>query len=660
MQYELDPRLLPPSGASVQCTRCRFVFLALPSGEAVIPSEVSRTSNSSSTQIFGNPYLQQQQQEQAAATPRATKTVGSGVQPARIPVAKPGSGFAQAGATEDTSATLVYGTRGKPPSEEAPARTPERGSATVGAAPASPGKTQVFGALPARPPPSPASTTQVFGAPSLPQGPAPTTTQVFGAVQVPPSAPATTQAFGAASLPATKPPSPTTTQVFGASSIPGAAPKAAGSTTQVFGAGAVRAAVEKEAGRTGSSPKAREEGVPWMAEPGASPSAPRGESGERRAAGSSSGPVPVPPEEPVVAPPRAPVPPPQASAPISAPLNLPPEPLPERGGGTGPSRRLPAFDQAPDMFDRIEREGPPRAAETGGGKERLLIILAAVVVLGLTIWLTYPMWRAREAGLPPEAQRAKDEAVALLRRDDEASRDQAITRLRSVVAQYPKYTEAQAELAVALVLKLDDVKAELELISKQSKRLSEEAQRLSAARASADWVNRVNAARAELENLKTQSQPLSAAVAELTKQVEASQEIVRAAPETEPAADVVARLKAQAVYAGVKGEEHALTLAGRLRKVENPAQWSAIVQAEYGLNASSPQASREEWSQSLQQVRERDRTFIRAYVLGARLALLEQDPATARALLATAEALNPNHTLARKLRAWASASSEAP
>ena len=692
MQYELDPKLLPPAGASVQCTSCRLVFTALPSGEAVVPSDaetlpgqsargdVSRTSNSGSTRIFGNPYLQQQQAERAAATPPATKPVGSGVHLSHKPTAKPAAGPAQEGVKEDATATLSYGSRGNRPDEEAPARTPARGSATVGLAGSAPpgaGKTQVFGAAAVRSPPPSTSTTQVFGAVSLPpQGPAPTTTQVFGAIQLPDSGstpaatpppsppPSATQAFGSASLPSTKPPSPVTTQVFGADSIPGVRPRSAATSTQVFGAGAVRAAAEKAAGRTGSSEKAQEGSAPWLAEPGAGPSAPRGTTGERRSAGASSSPISLPPEESVPMPPPTPVPlPPQASmpvsAPISAPLNLPPEPLPERSG-TGPSRRLPAFNDAPDVFDRLEREGTGRESASGGGKERLLLVLAAVVVLGLTVWLTYPLWRARDAGMPAETLRAKDEAVALLRRDDEASREQALARLRPLVAQFPRYTEAQAELAVALALKLDDTKVELELLSQQATRLRREIEQLRIARAPADWENRVNSARAELEALGTQRQPLEASVAELTKQVDASQQLIRAAPETEPAADVVARLKAQAILAGVLGNEQALPLAERLRKVENPAHWSAISLAEYVLNARSPPATLEEQSQALQEVRGRDNTFIRAYVLGARMALRQKDLATAHSLLDTVEALNPNHALARKLRTWATPAGSAP
>lgn len=601
MQYELDPRLLPPTGASVQCTRCSFVFTALPSGQVLVPKqapgEVSRTSNSSTTRIFGTPY--------AASPPQTSKAPG----------------------TADPDRTPAYGTESNPPYEPAASGTPALGSATPVSAPAVLGKTQVFGAPAPRPSPT---TTQVFGAVSLPPAPSPTTTQVFGAV----------------SLPATKPPSAATTQVFGASSIPTEPPTP--TSTLVYGA-ASPGAKPKPAGRSASSGGKSDDTVPWMVEPGTPPSVSRGVTGERRAVAPPSAPVSLPPEEPVALPPPTPAP-----LPVSAPVSLPPDPLPKQGRVSGPSRRVPAFEQAPEVFDRIDRQEAGQETATGSGRERLLVILAAVVVLSLTAWLTYPAWRNQGAELPPEALRAKDEAVALLRRDDAASREQALARLRPLVAQFPKYTEAQAELGVALSLQLDDTQAELEWIGEQEAQLRKEIHALELAKDPADWSNRVNASKAELESLGTQRRPLEAAVTELTKQVEEALLVIRAAPETEPASDVVARLKAQAVHAGVTGNPQALALAERLRKVETPAQWSAISLAEYGLNARSPPASLEELAQSLQAVRERDNTFIRAYVLGARLALRQRDQATARSLLGTVETLNPNHALARKLRTWAS------
>jgi len=714
------------------------VFTALPSGEAVIPSqsargEASRTSSSSTTRIFGNPYLQQQQQAQRGATPQATRAIGKapgpedatatlsyGSQGQRASEEAPG----KAPGPENATATLSYGSQGQRAGEEAPTRTPARGSATVSPArppPPSASTTQVFGAVsvpqasapgpattqvfgavtpagtPALPPAPSASTTQVFGAASVPSAPprsavgtstqvfgaaaaTPTppatpsasTTQVFGAASVPgarppPPAPSasTTQVFGAVSLPETKPPSPATTQVFGAGAIAGAAPKASATTTQVFGADSIRAA-QKSPERTGAAAGSQSGPVPWP-QTGEHPTAPRVTTHERRAVGASSGPIALPPDSPPAPPSPTPVPlPPQASASrpmtgsISAPISLPPEPLPERGGATGSSRRLSAFEHPSDVFDRLDRPGAEARPQAGAGKERLLVVLAAVLVLGLTIWLTYPMWRSRGAGLPAEALRAKEEAVALLRRDDEASREQAFARLRPLVAQFPKYTEAQAELGVALALKLDDVKVELELLGAQEARLREDIERLTAAQAPGDWESRVNSARAELENLSTQRQPLTLTVEEVTKELEASQRLIRTAPETEPASDVVARLKAQAVQAGVTGSTNALGLAERLRKVENPPHWSAITLAEYGLNAPSPPISLAEYSQALQALRERDKTFIRAYVLGARLALRQEDPAAARTLLETVDALNPHHTLARKLHALAASAAAAP
>jgi len=506
------------------------------------------------------------------------------------------------------------------------------------------------------------TSTQVFGAasatPTPPPAPSPSTTQVFGAASVPaartpPPAPSasTTQVFGAVSLPETKPPSPSTTQVFGAGSIAGAAPKASATTTQVFGAGSIRAA-EKSPERTGASAGSQSGPMPWP-QTGEHPTAPRVTTVERRAVGSNSGPIALPPDSPLA-------PPSPTPGPISAPISLPPEPLPERAGATGSSRRLSAFEHPSDMFDRLDRPGTQARPEAGAGKERLLVVLAAVVVLGLTIWLTYPMWRSRGAGLPAEALRAKDEAVALLRRDDEASREQAFARLRPLVAQFPKYTEAQAELGVALALKLDDTRVELELLGAQESRLRQDMEQLTAAQAPGDWESRVNSARAELESLSTRRRPLELTVEEVTKELEASQRLIRTAPETEPASDVVARLKAQAVQAGVTGSANALGLAERLRKVENPAHWSAISLAEYGLNATSPPASLAEYSQGLQALRERDKTFIRAYMLGARLALRQQDPAAAHTLLETVDALNPHHTLARKLRALTAPAAAAP
>jgi hypothetical protein len=232
--------------------------------------------------------------------------------------------------------------------------------------------------------------------------------------------------------------------------------------------------------------------------------------------------------------------------------------------------------------------------------------------------------------------------------------------LTAVVGRFPKFTEAQAELVVALALQLDDVKVDLELARKEESRLQREISHLELSKATADWSSRVNAYRQELSTLGGQKRSLDTAAADLSKRLEASLSTIRMAPETEPSADVVARVKAQAISEAVNGTPQAVALAERLKKVESNSHWHVLALAEYGLNANSPASALSEVAEQLAQVRARDQTFFRAYVLGARLALRQRDPATAQSLLDAVLALNPNHALARKLQKVAAASASRP
>ena len=373
--------------------------------------------------------------------------------------------------------------------------------------------------------------------------------------------------------------------------------------------------------------------TPWLAEPGPAPARSR----------------PAPsislPEEPVPLASAGLSPFPQAEAPVarsgphassrhSAPLELPPEVLASSPGARAQAASEPA---------------------SGGGKERVLLILAAVVALGLTAWLSYPVWRNRGADLPGDAVAAKDQAVSLLRRDDAASRQQAIQVLRGLTAQYPKFTEAQAELVVALSLQLDDVKAEIELLDAEGNRVQQEMDTLETKKSPVDWQNRVNAHQQDQAALRGQRKPLETSARELTEQLEQLLPGLRAAPETEPSADVVARWKAQAVYAGVRGNAQAIALAERLSKLESPQLWSIVTRVEYALNAPSPVNALPELIDDLAKVRAQDKTFFRAYVLGARMALRLNDRAGAQTLLGTVVALNPNHKLALELQKRAAA-----
>lgn len=638
MKYDLDPRLLPPSGASVQCTRCSYVFTALPSGEVLAPAPAQGGTNpkgtpamGTSTQVFGSPYaasgkppVPSTSTTQVFGAPSIPGATGAPPPADRTPSF--GSGVVPP-PSADRTPTFGSGVIPPPASD----RTPTFGSATLRPGPVesaplpAAGKTQVFGAA-TQPQPSPA-TTQVFGAPSAPaRPPSAATTQVFGAASVGSKAasPAsTTQVFGAAAV-AAKAPSPSTTQVFGAAAV--GAPVATTATTQTFGSTEVQAA--RTAMEAGNS-------APWLAEPGPAPAPSRSTSSVSL------------PEEPLPLPGASLPPFPQPEAPVA------------RSGPHASSRHSAPVELPPEMLASNPSARAHAASEpaSGGGKERLLLILAAVVALGLTAWLSYPVWRNRGTELPGDAVSAKDQAVSLLRRDDAASRQQAINVLRGLTAQYPKFTEAQAELVVALSLQLDDVKAELEILSAEDQRIQQEMNALETKKSQVDWQNRVNAQQQELAAIRGQRKPLETSARELTEQLEQRLTGLRAAPETEPSADVVARWKAQAVYAGVQGNPQAIALSERLSKLESPQLWGLVTRVEYALNAPSPVNALPELIDALAQVRERDKTFFRAYMLGARMALRLNDRAAAQTLLGTVVALNPNHTLALKLQKRAEAPS---
>ncbi|SES96665.1 hypothetical protein SAMN05443639_101777 [Stigmatella erecta] len=613
MRYDLDPRLLPPSGASVQCTRCSFVFTATPSGQILLPGQPA-----------------------SPAGPKATGGVPPSVLNSTLLFGAPPARPAAGAAAPQEDVTPVYGTavQGEPEEGE---KTPAFGTLPPQATPSALNKTQAFGVPPARPS---AETTQAFGAASLPRAPAPSTTQAFGAASLPRApAPSTTQAFGAASIP--QAPSPSATQAFGAASIPQAP---APSATQAFGAASIPQA---------SSPSATQAfGVAQL-----------------RAAEKAAGTARGPQEADKSLPPgmrdkRA-----TAEVPWSTPEtggesrpSLPPEPAGAWGGPPAAPHRSAALELPPELLtpSRPPGGGASReAVEAGGGRERLLIAVVAAVVLGLTAWLTYPAWRNRASELPSEAVSVKDEAVLLLRRDDPASLSQATERLRELVGRYPKYTEAQAELVAVLALRLDDAKTELEWLGNEETRLRRVLFVMEKEKSRPDWSSRVNAQREELDGLRKQRAPLEASVAELTKQLEEAFAVIRKAPETEPAADVLARLKAQALQGGVMGTPVGLAMAERFRKVENPPHWSAVAAAEHGLHARVSLEALARVSDELTRVRGRDSTFLRVYVLEARISLREGDPSAAKALLDAVVALNPNHTLARKLRGWAASAQEA-
>ncbi|MGE6760036.1 zinc-ribbon domain-containing protein [Corallococcus interemptor] len=615
MQYALDARLLPPSGASVQCTRCGHVFMASPNGVMAPAPKIppagggERTGGQSSTQIFGG---------EGASSLKSTNlfagsTTASG---SFVPQPTPASG-----------ALSSSGVIPPPPSiaPVAPGAQP----------PAVMGTTRAFGAVGA---PAPA------GAPPV-QSPASS------------AAPgATTRAFGAVSA--------TASGSFRVAE-PGASARGpvaeGGGATRAFGAVSGPAA-DAGTGSTrafGAVPDPSEPRVPSRSFEDISPSGsrarlvPEGHGDSPWATSSPTSTVSLPDDDAPFArtePSKSAAPDPNASL-LGGGLDRPIPP------------RKPSGDLPPELLGASSRPAPmviEDGARRSSTLSRVLLVLAVLAGIVLAGYLAYPAFRDRNSAMPVEAVSKKEAAVRSLRLDDAASREQAIQSLKALATAHPKYAEVQAELAVAHALQLSDLHAEFDRLRIQADALKRQADDVTAAKASPEWMGEARALRLEMSALEREMQPLRTDIAARRKEFDALVEALRAAPDVEPAATVAARLKAQALHASVTGASNALALAERLRQVEPTPAWSVLARAEYALSSGSPAATLKAVSEELGALRSQDRLLLRAYVLGARLAIRQGDPDTARTLLDEVVALNPKHDLAKRMLAQTPAAAASP
>ncbi|WP_240359990.1 hypothetical protein [Pyxidicoccus caerfyrddinensis] len=674
-----------------------------PGGATPVPSSTqifgAGRSQMTSTQIFGSGPHPKPQLDGAASTPvpNTTQTFGA-VQAADRsgPAVPPPPSVAPVGVTRTFGAVAAQPGNATQTFGAVPAQgsTPGNATQTFGAVRAqgstAPGNaTQTFGAVPAQGAAAPGNATQTFGAVSAQAAAPGNATQTFGAVpaQSGSSPGNTTQTFGA--VPARGSPSQGHTQAFGA--VPAHDASSPIGRTQTFGAVPAHETPVGSERVTGQAPVSPpESGIPPRSTSGIFPA--RGSHtpmGQTQAFGA----VPaIPPEEA-----RGPVttqafgavspePPGQGAtsgrtnlfgAVASAPgedtgIQLPPEPvgsetlLPfgptsqgpaavEPVSGAGSTARRAQVELPPELLAATRAPASSRppfdSGSASSGRERLWIALAVAAGLVLTAVLAYPAWRDRDTDMPAAAVEDKDRAAALLRRDDSASREQAIQRLRTLNAAHPKYIEAQAELAVAQSLRLSDLQAETERLQLRSEKLRREKQEAGGGEA----VDK------ELAEIAGALAPLRSDADTLRKDLYTQLSVLAMGPEVEPAPALVARLKARAIHAGVTVAPEALALAERLRNVEGSSKtWSTLARAEYALSSGSPPDSLMEVSKELETLRQEDRTLLRAYVLGARLALRLNDPAAARSLLDDVLALNPNHQLASRLLEQLDAGAEKP
>ncbi|WNG46878.1 hypothetical protein F0U60_24175 [Archangium minus] len=660
MQYALDPRLLPPGGVPVQCTRCSHIFIAAPPGAAAPPPATPRPA-APSPNPHPNPSLNSTLPYGGGGGTAQPRPIGTtqtfGAVPSVAPMAPTGPRPqpAPVGAAPAPQTTQVFGAVPQVPSVAPMAPTsPRPQPAPVGAAPA-PQTTQVFGAVPK---PPPAATRPPTGT-----APAPQTTQVFGAVPQParPPSATTTPPFGSmpqqvapsARPPASTAPVPQTTQVFGAAPVP--------QTTQVFGSAPevqpkAQAPVAPPPSAPVSQPQAGQPATGLFSQPpGLMPRAPT----EERIPG-----TPAPQSRPLVGV--------AATTPIELPdeileqLNRPLSELMAEGASSpespqpsvgGPVQALskplelpPALlDGSVDISPKEGRNKRPEPSHKG----RNLLIAGGVLVLALTAFLTSPAWLTKSDAMPHEVRVARDEAVVLLRRDDATSKQEALTRLKSLWAAHPQHVELLAEVASALGMQMDDTHVQVAMLQAKVTRLKSRISRLKQARTPFDWQSRVNTMQDELASTQRELTPLEARAKTLSNEAAQVLKQLGAAPEKESREAALVRLRGSALLSSVLGGGDSLGLAVKLAQADL-RDWSTVTMAEYVLNYATPtEAQIQEAVSALERLREKDNTLLRAYVLGARIALMRKELVVAQSLLDTVITLNPKHELAQQLHSYA-------
>jgi len=274
------------------------------------------------------------------------------------------------------------------------------------------------------------------------------------------------------------------------------------------------------------------------------------------------------------------------------------------------------------------------------------VLLALLVAVGAVAAVRSLLSGRRTA--PAEAVVEQEAAFALLRKDDATARAQALARLQTLVAAYPRYVEGRAALALGLLLELDDRRAAIQRYTRQAEALATQRARLEAERPGPDWRVMANRLVDRIAELKTKSDPLIEDAKGVQTQTSAAYSALMKLAAEQPA-ERLARTRTEAMFNAIDGRDQAIALAERYRQLGGQDGWADVAFAEYALNTRVPPETANQALDALRALEQRDTTFLRAYVLGGRLALQSKRWDLATGQLEAALALNPRHALAQAL-----------
>jgi hypothetical protein len=338
---------------------------------------------------------------------------------------------------------------------------------------------------------------------------------------------------------------------------------------------------------------------------------------------------------------------------VPATVKLPPE---EPPWATAKSQRRSGSVELPDakpLFDTspTEAAGMSFTVEEGSGTRRFFVIALIVIAVATPSFLAVRAVLKRRASVPSEVLRGEESAMTLLRRDDRASRKEAIADLDSLAKKYPSAVGPAATRLLALSLDLDDMRLAAGRLQSQVDELNRFISRSQDQR-TVEGAAQVASAQGQIATLNKEIQPLLDEQKTLDQQVATAFGALMMLSTARRGGEDAGAIRAQAVYYGVKGVDKAETLARSYRELGTKDGWEAVALAEYAINAQVAPALIAEARAESERSRSADSTFLRPYVLAARLALLQKDYDAASTVLDAVVALNPAHEMARQLVGW--------
>jgi tetratricopeptide (TPR) repeat protein len=291
-------------------------------------------------------------------------------------------------------------------------------------------------------------------------------------------------------------------------------------------------------------------------------------------------------------------------------------------------------------------------------RNRLALTIVVLAILGAAGAVGWKVLAPRflRHSVPLEAMQGVENGLAELRKDDSASKANAIKILSAIIAAQPTFVDAHAGLVTALTLQLDDLQQRTRRLEKAAEDCNLRIGRYNQEKP-AGWEAKANALSAEFDVLKKERDPLAATAHEIELRLRESYKVMQGVVQKEGELNrqsELALFRAQALFHAYAGSDEALKLTKRYQsRAEGQTDgWIDLVDAEYAANTRASPELVESAQKQLAALHERDPTFFRTYVLAARLDIQGKQYDEAEAELEKVKAMKPQHDIANELSGW--------